>query len=136
MTIGPTGRRLIDALNRAAHTAAGAHRTEPPVTDPTSAVLAEVAAERRRQDDRWGEQNHPDGTGLPIYWHSARRHRHSAERAAAAGLLAWRDVLLEETYEALAEGDPERLRAELVQVSAVAVAWIEAIDRRTEQAGQ
>ena len=84
MTIGPTGRRLIDALNRAAHTAAGAHRTEPPVTEPTSAVLAEVAAERRRQDDRWGEQNHPDGTGLPIYWHSARRHRHSAERRLAA----------------------------------------------------
>lgn len=32
--------------------------------------------------------------------------------------------------EALAESDPARLRAELVQVAAVAVCWIEAIDRR------
>jgi hypothetical protein len=28
--------------------------------------------------------------------------------------------------------DPEELRAELIQVAAVAVAWIEAIDRRQD----
>jgi hypothetical protein len=28
-----------------------------------SPTLDEVAAERRRQDEKWGEQNHPDGTG-------------------------------------------------------------------------
>ena len=27
---------------------------------PTIGVLAEVAAERERQDQKWGEQNHPD----------------------------------------------------------------------------
>ncbi|MFE7236120.1 hypothetical protein ACFVAF_37010 [Streptomyces sp. NPDC057596] len=94
-------------------------------------VLAEVRAERARQDARWGEQNHPDGTGLPIFQHSVRRYRDTAERNAAAGVLAWRDVLLEEVHEVLAESDPAELRAELVQVAAVAAAWAEAIDRRT-----
>ncbi|MDT0409916.1 MULTISPECIES: hypothetical protein [Streptomyces] len=104
---------------------------------PTSGrVLGEIAAERAAQDARWGEQAHPDGTGLPIYQHSARRYRDHADRAAASGHLAWRDVLLEEIHEALAESDAARLRAELVQVAAVATAWIEAIDRRTAEAGE
>lgn len=34
------------------------------------------------------------------------------------------DVLVEEVAEALAEGDPARLRRELVQVAAVTVQWI------------
>ncbi|MDX3544343.1 NUDIX hydrolase [Streptomyces europaeiscabiei] len=98
---------------------------------PDAPILAEVQAERGRQDAKFGEQNHPDGTGLPIYQHSARRYRDAADRNAADGVLAWRDVLLEEVHEALAEKDPAALRAELVQVAAVATAWIAAIDRRT-----
>jgi hypothetical protein len=39
-------------------------------------------------------------------------------------------VLLEEVLEALEEDNEERLRAELVQVAAVAVRWIGAIDVR------
>jgi hypothetical protein len=94
-------------------------------------VEEEIRDERRRQDAKFGEQNHPDGTGLPVYEYAARRHRDQAQRAAADGALAWRDVLLEEVYEALAEPkNSATLRAELVQVAAVAVAWIEAIDRR------
>ena len=34
------------------------------------------------------------------------------------------------TTKALAEVEPAKLREELIQVAAVAVAWIEAIDRR------
>jgi hypothetical protein len=101
---------------------------------PDAPVLADVQAERERQDAKWGEQNHPDGTGLPVYQHSARRYRDHADRAAASGVLAWRDVLLKEVHEALAEADPAKLRAELVQVAAVAVAWIAAIDRRAAAA--
>ncbi|MDX3637787.1 NUDIX hydrolase [Streptomyces europaeiscabiei] len=101
---------------------------------PDAPILAEVQAERERQDAKFGEQNHPDGTGLPIYQHSARRYRDAADRNAAAGVLAWRDVLLEEVHEALAEKDPAALRAELVQVAAVAAAWIAAIDRRAAAA--
>ncbi|MFC9429290.1 NUDIX hydrolase [Streptomyces sp. NPDC056987] len=106
-----------------------------PEHQATRSVLAEIAGERRRQDDKFGTQNHPDGTGLPVYQHSARRYRDHADRAAASGTLAWRDVLQEEVHEALAESDPVRLRAELVQVAAVAAAWIEAIDRRAKDGG-
>lgn len=92
-------------------------------------VYGEVAEERIRQDRRWGEQNHPNGTG--------RHHRREAdvvredcEEAFAGGYGTWRHILAEEVAEAMAEEHPERLRAELVQVAAVAVAWVEAIDRR------
>ena len=46
-----------------------------------------------------------------------------------SGAHSWDAILLEEVFEALAESDPVRRRAELVQVAAVAAAEIEAIDR-------
>ncbi|WP_431897861.1 hypothetical protein [Nonomuraea sp. bgisy101] len=93
--------------------------------------LADVLAERARQDAKWGEQNHPDGTKQIMYGCLARDWKYIVEAAAAKGKLTWRHVLLEEVYEALAEDDAAKLRAELVQVAATAVCWIEAIDRRT-----
>lgn len=54
----------------------------------------------------------------------------TGEFVTAGHAEAWRHILDEEVAEALAETDPERLRAELVQVAAVAVQWIEALDRR------
>jgi hypothetical protein len=98
--------------------------------EPTRGVLAEVAAERTRQDEKWGEQNHPDGPPrrlAPLIRDSAR---HNCQAAAAEGRLTWQHILREEVAEAHAETDPARIRAELVQVAAVAVAQIEAIDRR------
>lgn len=89
-----------------------------------------VAAERQRQITKFGDQHHPDGTGLPVYQHSARRYRDHADRAAASGVLAWRDILLEEVHEALAEAEPDRLRTELVEVAAVCAAWIDDLDSR------
>ena len=95
-------------------------------------VLAAVADERLRQDERWGEQNHPDGTGHYEDGDAAKADRLKIQYAIASqnGVLNWRLILLEEVYEALAESDPERLREELIQVAAVAVAWAECIDRR------
>ncbi|MET7944243.1 NUDIX hydrolase [Streptomyces sp. NPDC005302] len=98
---------------------------------PDAAVLAEVQAERERQDAKWGEQNHPDGTGGSGALYVADRYRSIVDEALKTGSVTWRDVLLEEVYEALAERDPNRLRTELAQVAALAVAWIAAIDRRT-----
>jgi hypothetical protein len=43
---------------------------------------------------------------------------------------SWLTILLEEVFEAAGEEDISRLRTELVQVAAVAVAWIEDIDSR------
>jgi hypothetical protein len=96
----------------------------------------EIDAERQRQLKKFGEQHHPDGTGLPIYAHAANRYRDAADRNAAAGVLAWRDVLLEEVYEALAEKETGPLRDELLQVAAVCAAWIADIDSRGTAAEQ
>jgi hypothetical protein len=98
---------------------------------PGVARFAEaIDAERQAQLAKFGDQHHPDGTGLPVYQHAARRYRDQTQRNADAGVLAWRDVLLEEVYEALAESDPARLRAELVQVAAGCAAWISDLDQR------
>jgi hypothetical protein len=96
----------------------------------TKAVLKEVAAERGRQQETWGEQNHPDGTGTTSLRGAGGLSRERCDAAFAEGNGTWEHILTEEVYEAFAEQDPAALRAELVQVAAVAVAWIEAIDRR------
>ncbi|MEU0571327.1 hypothetical protein ABZ297_38850 [Nonomuraea sp. NPDC005983] len=99
-------------------------------------ALAEVAAERRAQDRRWGIQDVPDGTGAS--WaggdgaDAAEQARREVGEAAARGELTWRHILHEEVLEAFAEDDPELLRAELVQVAAVAVKWVQALDRRRD----
>lgn len=98
----------------------------------TESVLKDVDDERYQQDRKWGQQNHPDGTlDDPIRRAEADYKRDRADVAARFGWLTWRHILDEEVFEAFAETDPEKLRAELIQVAAVAVAWIEAIDRRT-----
>ena len=69
-------------------------------------VMHEIAEERKRQDQKWGEQNHE-----PLYWLG---------------------VLMEEVGEsskAVIEGNMRHYREELVQVAAVAVAAIESFDR-------
>lgn len=107
----------------------------------TQRVLAEVADERARQDAKWGEQNHIDGTGprvpyagRPCYMADAAED--ARRRCQANGQPGrpdtWRDILLEEVFEALAEADPAKLRMELIQVAAVAAQWVECIDRRRE----
>ena len=100
-------------------------------SSPMVAVAAEVLRERVQQDATWGEQNHADGTGRECDKVSADRQREACERAFREGWGSWSSILREEVAEAFAESDPDRLRAELVQVAAVAVAWVEAIDRRT-----
>lgn len=109
---------------------------------PTRRVLTEVHAERIRQDAKWGEQNHPTlwpaGATHERYRELAddwkKRNDDRVRVANAAGLpsdrnSAWDGVLLEEVFEALAESDPAKRRAELVQVVAVGVAMVEQIDR-------
>lgn len=98
---------------------------------PAQGVVREVVLERFRQDAKWGEQNHPDGTGPTIpTLNAAEQARHECDYAHRNGTGTWRHILAEEVAEAFAESDPARLREELLQVAAVAVAWVEAIDRR------
>lgn len=97
--------------------------------DLTALALGEVSWERIAQHTKWGEQNHPDGTGgLTAQFH-ANIARTDCERAFKDGRGTWRHILNEEVAEALAESDPEKLKTELIQVAAVAVAWVEKLIR-------
>lgn len=108
--------------------------------ETTGRVLDEVSDERREQDEKWGEQNHPiHSTGSfamrPEHFHDeADLWKRENDFRVKEGVVAWDGILLEEVYEALAETDPELQRAELLQVAAVAVAMIERIDRKQAEA--
>ena len=116
-------------------------------------ILAEVLGERRRQDTKWGEQNHvlvdpviagqvaergqlgvaqrmAEEYGIP----SANQAKRSCQsRGTPHNPDTWGHILVEEMcefVEAAALGDVAAAREELKQVAAVAIAAMEAIDRR------
>ena len=60
----------------------------------------------------------------------ANQAKSATDAAFADGTLTWWDILAEEVFESSAEACPMKLRAELVQVAAVAVKMCEVIDRR------
>lgn len=93
-------------------------------------VTDEIQEELNRQDTRWGEQNHPDGTGISGDKERADESKRNNDFFVSVNQLTWRDILYEEVMEAFAEKDEDRLREELIQVSAVAANWVKAIDRR------
>ena len=86
-----------------------------------SIVIAEVARERGRQLRKWGVQDHPIADWFLILGEEVGE----AQREACEHVFSGR---FPEHY----PRDPERLarlRNELVQVAAVAVAMIESLDR-------
>jgi len=106
---------------------------EPFMTD---GVLAEVRKERQFQENKWGQQNHPDGTGEDQFWsfegtlgeiRDVMKMR--CDSLSKDGKPTYESILTEEFFEAIAEKEKLKLRAELVQVAAVAVSWVEKIDR-------
>ncbi|MDN3356055.1 hypothetical protein [Actinomadura sp. DC4] len=97
---------------------------------PLSRVERDTRDERARQDAKWGEQNHDDGTGDQRWRDAANRVQLDVDEAARLGGTTWRGILHEEVFEAFAAMDPAKLRTELIQVAAVAQVWAEAIDRR------
>lgn len=102
--------------------------TEVPAS--TETVLADIGDERERQFTKWGPQHHPDGTSVLLYSDARERARALCDRRAEKGIVTWSDILREEFFEAMAEVDPAALRKELVQIGAVAAAWVEDIDSR------
>jgi hypothetical protein len=110
--------------------------TNPLVT--TDSVLREVLAERVRQDDRWGQQDHPmhapgeeDGV-LLLDWPFRDLEQVMKERFGY-GPPSWAVIQLEEVFEALAAKTLPEARAEFIQVAAVAVAAVESIDRKLKK---
>src|SRR5690606_32462533 len=93
-------------------------------------VLDNARDELYRQVEKWGEQNHPDGTGLDGSKYFADWARSLADENHDNGTLTWADILTEDCSEALAEKESSWLREELMQVAAVALQWADASDRR------
>jgi len=96
-------------------------------------VLQDVLNERIRQDRKFGPQSHPNGTGGRGTDALVRIAREECNQAFAEGQGTWKHILDEEFCEALAESDPAKLRKELIQIAAVAVAWAGDLDAK--QAG-
>jgi len=106
----------------------------------TREVVGEVALERGRQDKKWGEASSrglPNGGCVGLFKGdlaliaAESREKLAKKRVkvlSGVGQVTWADILEEEFCEALSATTPEDLRGELVQVAAVAVAWIEALD--------
>ena len=78
----------------------------------TATVLADVAAERERQDAKWGGASNDD------QWNCLDWHEMIADYNAWARRMA-------------AMGSPDKARLRYVQLAALAVAAVEALDRRT-----
>lgn len=111
--------------------------------EKTEFVLSEILNERRYQLAKWGEESHqyvtlkvfrsddiqaeiPKEYGIPTEDQAKQRLNKAVENED----LSWAHILVEEVSEAIASAkDPNALRSELIQVAAVATAWIEQIDR-------
>lgn len=122
-----------------------------PALASTLQVVNEVVEERRRQDAKWGEQNHPnlspevareipEDTARDMGVPSAHTARQRVENLARRGQLGYADIALEEFCEAIeaaseVDDNESALRAELIQTAAVLIAWVEAIDRRAAKRG-
>ena len=96
-------------------------------------VLAEVAVERHRQHAVHGVQNLPRYPLSPETRQMMELRLRTLRKLEATRGPTWDGVLQEEVTEAQIEFDPAKLRVELLQVAAVAVQWVEAIDREVAQ---
>ncbi len=112
-------------------------------------ILDEVNREVTRSTEKHGTQRDvPLGTGpdeLPLNFTTlvdgeisaaelaeiAKETTDSRSRQEGDGSITWRDILTEEVFEAYAEKDLEKLRAELIQVAAVAVKMVDAVDAQS-----
>lgn len=95
-------------------------RVNVSVPPPMKAAVKAVVTERQRQDEKWGEQNHH-----PVYWVGMLTEE--------LGEVSKESIeLYQHNGESLAEAFG-RLRSELVQLAAVALAAIECIDRQQAQ---
>lgn len=105
----------------------------------TFKVLDAIYNERKRQDEKWGPvQDHPDVHPDPNYAYDlepAEYYKGQTDRHAREGNINYLDILLEEVAEAADEakaGNRDALRTELIQVAAVAVKWVEILDRQAQ----
>lgn len=93
----------------------------------TDDILAQVATERRRQDEMFPGQFLPSGTSPE--WEEWQSILYDMRYLNDSVGPTWASVLTEEVAEVMVSGGYKDLRAELIQVAAVAVRWIEQLDQ-------
>lgn len=91
-------------------------------------VVRDVIAERHRQHAKWGEQTLPFRSYYlgPNAFDLIERQVRVAQDGHKHG---WLDVIIEELCEVYRAKTPTERRAELVQLAAVTIQTIEALDR-------
>lgn len=108
----------------------------------TERVLGDVSGERASQYRQYGtNESLKDGTGEFTHWlrplseenawgiqEDLRNDYEAHEREY--GAPTWMHLVREEVAEAFQEDDPVHLRAELIQVAALCVSWVEKLDQR------
>ena len=98
-------------------------------------IIEEILEERKRQDAKWGVQNHniinyKEANHLQYYGlPSELTAKFNCENAAKEGNLTWGDIVVEELVEALNAKNYKDMREELIQCGAVILAMIESLDR-------
>lgn len=94
--------------------------------------LVEAGAEMSRQVAKWGQQDHPSFTLQTLNTPDSELAKLVCDNKSRFGCVSWTDIFLEEVYEAVDEakaGNLDKLRTELIQCAAVALSWVESIDR-------
>ncbi|QDM57120.1 hypothetical protein SEA_WHACK_57 [Rhodococcus phage Whack] len=141
-------KAFLDAYTPPVNPSPAAHvTTETGYRTVHTTVLTEVAEERVRQDAKWGEQNHPDvdqvlmtreggvsPSRMAEHYEipTAGRAKFLCDQAANFGQVTYAHILIEEVaevVEAATRASVTELRTELIQVAAVAVAWVEKLER-------
>lgn len=107
----------------------------------TNKILEQILEERVRQDNKWGEQNHPILDQVIINSEAKRmceefeipsenRAKYLCEINHGRGTGTYMHILIEEISEVASSGkDIVKMRQELIQTAAVVIAMIESLDR-------
>jgi hypothetical protein len=100
-------------------------------TDEMFRILDDLITEVESSTAMHGDQRLCDGTDS-IYSMSRDRAQARCQYQTKNGGLTWASIIQEEFFEAMAETNWPELRAELIQVMAVAFKWIQDGDTRHE----
>lgn len=100
-------------------------------------IIEKIIKERKRQDEKWGIQDHPsiteiEGVNLSEYYDipSMLEAQKTCDQQSENKELTWTDILLEEFCEVVEAPNEELRKTELVEVISVAIAWYESIERK------
>lgn len=103
------------------------------MSDPMLDIVSEVMDEVASAAAQHGDQLERPWRVLPRAQYGVigqEMAQREVEERGEAEMLSWADILIEEVAEAVDEDDPILARAELIQVAAMAMAAINAIDHR------